>query len=97
MTEALDEQWLTMVILQMLKLPAIEIAVEQEMMKRAICGGMSGLIYAELSRECGCDVDDVLELICRDVGYRLHSLVVKVCQLAIDRSWISSRGDAVNV
>jgi len=85
LTEALDDEWITTVISRLLEFPGMEIGGDREIMQRAIIGWMSGLTYSELSKVCECEIDAVLELICRDVGYRLQDLAAKVCQLAIER------------
>jgi len=82
---SIDGQWLSEVILKLREFPSSEIKASSEKLLCVIEGWMSGFTYAELAEKCGCGVDEVLRIICQDVGYHLQEYVAKTCQLAIER------------
>ena len=85
LNDSLDDQWLNEVIIRLLDFPGIGIKKQSEFLLKIIGGWMSGFTYEELSNSCRCDIDEVLECICSDIGYRLQDHVAKLCQLAINR------------
>jgi hypothetical protein len=81
-------------------MPSFEMDVDQNTLMEVIRGWMGGLTYKEISNMCNINVDRVLELICKQIGYQLQEFMTKLCQLAIEyhgeknvsemaRSWAS--------
>ena len=85
LNDSLDDQWLNEVVIRLLGFPGININIDAALLTKIIRGWMTGLTYEEISNRCGCEIDDILEYICSDLGYRLQDHAAKLCQLAIDR------------
>jgi len=83
LSNPLDEEWLKVVILQLLGLSGIE--TEPKVFVTVLCQWMSGSTYGEMADVCGGDVDTLLEIICRDLSYRLQDHAAKLCQLAMEQ------------
>ncbi|MDD5217535.1 MAG: DEAD/DEAH box helicase, partial [Candidatus Omnitrophica bacterium] len=81
----IDDVWLEEVIVKLLDFSAIDVNVSPDILLRFVRGWMSGATYSELAIQCGYTVDEVLEILCNQVGYRLQNYVAKLCQLAMER------------
>lgn len=81
----IDNRWLHEIIIRLLEFPSIGIHTDPDTLSKVICKWISGSTYAEISIECACDIGDILEYICSDIGYRLQEHAAKLCQLAIYR------------
>lgn len=83
--DPMDRLWLKEVVMRMLEYPAINVEATPEMLKKMISGWMTGKTYDEMSRSGECDIDETLELLSNQIGYRLQEAVAKLCQLAMER------------
>lgn len=98
--DPLDDEWLDAVILRLIEHSTMQIDADPATLRTAVVTWMSGGTYVEMATACDRDIDTLLELLCRDIGYRLQDGVAKLVQLAINlhgednvsetaRSWAS--------
>jgi hypothetical protein len=50
---------------------------------RVIEGWLNGHTYAEIAEECESDVEEVLTVMCEEIGFRLQDSVAKLSQIAL--------------
>jgi hypothetical protein len=81
--DPLDDRWLNEIILEVIKFPSLDIDVDAGVLLKVIRGWISGRTYQEISVMSDITVDDVIEIICSSIGYKLQDHVSKLCQLAI--------------
>lgn len=81
--DPMDTQWLNEVVIKLLEYPAINIEATPEMLQIIIHSWMTGETYAEMAINCKCDIEEILDILSDQVGYRLQEHVGKLCQLAM--------------
>ncbi|MCK9420553.1 MAG: DEAD/DEAH box helicase [Nitrospirae bacterium] len=88
--DPLDDLWLHEVIIPLIEFVSTDVTYDQTTLQEYIKGWMSGKTYYELSSSCSCSVDEILNLVCHEVGFVLQDLVAKLCQLAIETHGIDN-------
>ncbi len=83
LVDAADSEWTKEIVIPLLEFPNTGELIEPKVTVKVINGWMAGRTYAELAVVCGKPVDEVLEIICGEIDFRLQELVSKACQLAI--------------
>jgi hypothetical protein len=83
LNDPMDTQWLNEVVIKLLEYPAINIEAGSEMLQTIIHSWMSGETYVEMAINCECEIEEILDFLSDQVGYRLQEQVGKLCQLAM--------------
>ena len=86
LADPLDEQWISEIIQPLLNYPQMEIETEHDLLINILRGWMNGKTYNEIAETCNIDIDEVFEIICVQIGYRLQNYFSKLCQLALVRN-----------
>ena len=78
-----DEEWITNVILIIVKMSTLEINEEPEIIQNAILGWMNGQTYNEIAALSGSEIENTLKLLGNTIGYKLQEGIAQLTQLAI--------------
>lgn len=81
--DPMNKLWLNEVVIKLLEYPAINIEATPEILQSIIHSWMSGETYATMAINCECDVEEILDILSDQIGYRLQEHVAKLCQLAM--------------
>lgn len=83
LSEPLDKEWLEAVVIKLLDYPAIGIETSPPILTKVIYDWMSGKTYSEIANNCNLSIDETLEILSTQIGYRLQEQLAKLIQLAV--------------
>ncbi len=81
--DAFDPTWREEIISPMLTMSVGETDVPPAFMLTVVSGWIAGKTYAEIAKDCRCEVGEVLNVMCDEIGFRLQDGVAKLTQLAL--------------
>lgn len=78
-----DVAWRDEIVLPLLALTEGAKETPSAFLVQVIDGWLAGLTYAEIAAACKCNVEDVLEVMCGQIGFHLQESISKLSQLAL--------------
>ena len=83
LSDPLSPEWINSVIEPTLAFPTLDLSEKSKAIVTAIREWLQGKTYIEIAQKCEMELEETLELLSSDIGYRLQEHLAKLCQLAI--------------
>jgi hypothetical protein len=88
--DPVSPEWRDQIILPLLAITEGTDEARAAFLAQVIEGWINGFTYAEIAENCGRNVEEVLTVMCEDIGFRLQDSVAKLTQLALTQHGIEN-------